>query len=595
MRTSSRLFNKYVLFLVTFSMFFLLSFQGFDVTDWGFHFTNQYQMFEYPLSSIHINPMYILSDAAGGLWLHLLGTPNIFWGVLGGAVLFSLCALVVASILENYFPKREVFFCVLICTIFSTAYFSQYINYFTFPALLTLIFFWIFNKLLSVSGNSREFALYAFILGFLFILIVLSRFTLIAMVLLLPLLALYYRWTERPFDGFVRGVRYAFIGAIISTGLAACILFQIDIQGVYIDIIHQQLLHSATGSEVYTSGHSMSTLFRSYILEYIQTLIGVFIFIGGIFTISWLKQKINQHWIVISLVLATISGLILSLIPQIPVINFILSYGLPRVFIGIVILFIAIFLYFHERSDKNLALLLIVSGVIMIINPLGSNTGIIKSTHAFWLVLPLSILCMNRLGKQTENKFVQTTSALIPTILLLLFILGIFFQGGNVYRDDPNRLNLTTPFQSPQLIGTYSTAERVQVTDELISVIERETEPGDCVLMVNHMPMFYYLTGTRPALGQPWLFLYSEEKIMELEEKRAEAGEIMPKLFVYSKVNTRDRYWPRGDTPLKESDEKKLNYLKNQYITTYQYSHLWENDEFSVYRIPLNDLHPGRS
>jgi hypothetical protein len=145
------------------------------------------------------------------------------------------------------------------------------------------------------------------------------------------------------------------------------------------------------------------------------------------------------------------------------------------------------------------------------------------------------------------------------------------------------------------LTGTYSTAERVQVTDELISTIERETEPGDYVLMVNSIPMFYYLTGTRPALGQPWLFLQSEEKIMDFEGDRAEIGEIKPKLFVYSKVNTRDRYWPRGDTPLKESDEKKLNYLKNQYITTYQYSHLWENDAFSVYRAPLNDSHPDRS
>ncbi len=576
------------------SIFSLFSFQGFDVTDWGFHFTNQYQIFEYPLSSIQINPMYILSDAVGGLWLHLLGTPSVFWGAFGGAILFSACALIVASILENYFPRQEVFFCVLICSIFLTVYASQYINYCTFPAFLVLIFFWFFNKLLSISSDSREFALYAFILGFLFIPIILSRFTLVAAVLLLPLLVLYYWWTGRPFEGLIRSVGYASVGAIISAGLATYTLFYLDIQEIYIDIIYQQLLHSATGTEVYTSGHSMSALFRSYISEYIQTLFGVAVFIGGIFTIGWLKQKIDQRWIALSLVLVTIAGLILSLIPQVPVINFALSYGLPRVFIGIIILFAVVFLYLHDRSDKNLALLLIASGVVMIVNPLGSNCGILKSTHAFWLALPLSLLCMSRLGKQTENKFVQTTSALIPTILLLLLILGIFLQAGHVYRDDPNRLNLVTPFQTPQLMGTHSTAERVQVSDELISVIERETEPGDYVLMVNHIPMFYYLTGTRPALGQSWLFLYSEGTIMELEERRAEAGEIVPKLFVYSKVNTRDMYWPLGDTPLKEEDERKLGYLKDRYITAYQYSHLWENDVFSVYRSPLDDPDLGR-
>ncbi len=590
--TNSRLFNRYVLSVALFFVFFFLSFQGFDVTDLGFNFVNQYQLFQYPLSSIYFNPIFILSDIAGGLWLHLLDAPNVFWGKIGGAVLFSLCAFAAASILENYFPRREVFFYVLICSIFSTAYFSQYINYSTFPAFLTLIFFWIFIRLMSTSGNSRKFATYAFILGFLSILIVLSRFMLIVMVLLLPLLVLYYRWTEQPLKYFFRGARYAIVGAIISTGLAICVLYQLDILGAYINIIHQQMLHSATGERSYVSyasGHPMSTLFRSYISQYIQTLIGVFVFIGGVFTIGWLKEKISQHWITLALVVGTISGLIFGPIMHIRGFDFALSYALPRVFIGIVILFALLFLYHHERSDKNLALLLIVSGFVMIVNPLGSACGILKSIHAFWLALPLAMLCMYRLGRQTENKFVQTTSSLIPTILLLLLIIGIFMQVGNVYRDDPNRLNLTTPFQSPQLYGTHSTPERVQVSDELISVIERETDPGDYVLMANHMPMFYYLTGTRPALGQPWLFLFSEEAIISLEEERARAGEIQPKLFIYSKVNTGDRYWPGGDTPLKETNEAKLDYLKGQYIDTYQYSYLWENDAFAVYRIPLDE------
>jgi hypothetical protein len=591
MKSSSRIFNKYLLSITVFFIYFLLSFQGFDVTDRGFHFTNQYQLFQYPLSSIHINPIYILSDVAGGLWLHLLGTPNVFWGALGGAVLFSLCAFIVASILANYFPNQEVFFYALICIIFATAYYTlQIIDYFTFPALLILIFFWIFNKLLSVSGNSREFAAYAFILGFLSIPIVLSRFTLITMILIPPLLALYYWWTERPFEGIARGARYAFAGVIVSTGVAISILYLLDILGIYVDLTHNQLLGSATGREVYTTGHSMSTLFRTYLSDYVLTLVGVFIFIGGIFAIERLQQKISLRWLALALVAATASCLTLSLIPQIPVITFIrVTYALPRLVVGIVIFFMVVFLYYHERSDKNLALLLIISGAVMIVNPLGSDDGILKSTYAFWLILPLSLLCINRLGRQTKNTFLQTISALIPTILVMLLIIGVFFHGVNVYRDVPNRLDMTTPFQSSQLSGTYSTAERVQVTDELICVIERETEPGDYVLMVNDIPMFYYLTGTRPALGQPWLFLYPEESIIDLEEERAKTNKIMPKLFVYSKVNTEDRYWPLDSTPHSEQDENKLSYLKDRYIHTYRYSLLWENDAFSVYWPPLND------
>lgn len=100
------------------------------------------------------------------------------------------------------------------------------------------------------------------------------------------------------------------------------------------------------------------------------------------------------------------------------------------------------------------------------------------------------------------------------------------------------------------------------------------------------MPMFYYLTETRPALGQPWIDLYSTEQIISLEEERAEKDEIKPVLFIYSKVNTLYQYWPDNEIPLNERYKNHLNYLKYRYIQDYHYSFLWENDAFVVYHSP---------
>jgi len=588
----NNIMNKYVLFAIIFIICTLLSLQGFDITDKGEQFTNQYQLLKYPLHSVHFNPMFILSDAAGGFWLHLFGTPNYFWGMIGGAVLFSLCAFVVASILETYFPKREVFISVLISSLFLTSFCSSYINRYTFAALLTLIFLWAFHKFLSEPHDSKNFCIYAFILGFLFIPIILSRFTLVMLIVVVPLIAAYCWWTTKwpwPLHGLMKGLFFVIMGVALATGVALYVFSSLEILDVYIDIIKTQLTSSFVGEvdKSFTSTHSMSNLVFLYVYQYIHTIIALFIFIGGVLIVGRIEEKNNRQWIFPILIFFAVFVIALGIaLPQTSYYNFLLSYGIPKLFIGIIILFTLLILYFKDATHVNLALLVLVACTLMIINPFGSNTGIIKSTQAFWLILPLSLLSIQHLGKKVDNKFIKTLSSLVPTILIIMLIFAIFFHATNVYRDDPNRLNLVTPFNSPELKGTYSNSERVRVTDELIGVIKRETEPGDYVLMVNSMPMFYYLTETRPALLNPWVLQYTKERIVALEEERVEKEMHEVVLFIYSKVNTRDIYWPRSTKAINDADEEKLNYLKGQYIDTYQYSLIWENDAFAVYRIP---------
>ena len=67
-------FNKYFLFLLFFIFHFVLIFQGFDVTDYGDTFTQQYLLLEHPLSIDQYNAMFFLSDFVGG---HL--TPSNRW------------------------------------------------------------------------------------------------------------------------------------------------------------------------------------------------------------------------------------------------------------------------------------------------------------------------------------------------------------------------------------------------------------------------------------------------------------------------------------------------------------------------------------
>lgn len=573
-----------MLFVILLLFFFITSLQGFDVTDFGYHVTNQYLVLQYPLSTVHINPMYILSDFAGGVWLHGINVPNVMWGKLGGSILLSFCALIAYSILENYFPKRDVFTCVLVCALFLTLYPLILIDYYTFPALLTLIFLWLFNKLLLTSKDSVEFGMYAFLQGFLFIAIILARFPLILLAISLPLTGVYYWITKRPFDGLISGLKFAVFGCITGALVFLLIFYELHILTEYTSLLSSQLFQSASGSiSTYGTTDTSTELIRSYVYEYFQVFIGTLLFVGGIFFLK--RVPVHQKWIKTSLVFVAI--LFLMVTAYLSLFSFI-ALHLLIVFIGLVLLFAALFFYVDKGGSRNLSLLLLVSAWLMIINPVGSNTGIYKSSYAFWLVLPLSLLCIKNLGERTKNTFITYLSPFIPVLLMLMVLSALFFHGVNVYRDDPNRLHLIHPFQSDSLTGTYSTRDRVQVTDDLLSVIRNETVPGDYLLLENNIPMFYYLTKTRPALKSPWLSYTSKELLITLEEERERNGEIQPELFIYSKINTRNRYWPALVTPGREKEIENLNYLKERFIGKLNYTHMWENEAFAVYKKPDN-------
>ena len=577
-------FNKYFLFLLFFIFHFVLIFQGFDVTDYGYHFTNQYLLLDYPFSIGDTNAMVILSDFVGGIWLHLIGGPSLFWAKLGGVLLYSLCIFVVFSILENYFPKRDVFICVLISSLFTTMIGSTYIHYFSFPAFLLIIFLWVFNKILLSPRDSREFKVYSVLLGTLFPLICLSRIPLVLSIIVIPLIILYYVFTKRPLLGVIEAIKYAAFGFLVSIGLLAVIFYQLNILPDYINGIVSALSQSASGDvQTFNPTHTFSALVAGYIGDIFIISLAVILFFVGIYVLRNLNRVIAQRWINCLLVLLLITVLAITFYTS--RISFV-AINLSNAFIGLILIFMGIYFYVDRGENKNLTLLLLASAGLMLINPIGSNCGMLKSLYGFWVALPLALFCMRSIENRVNNHTIKYLSSFIPTLLILMFVSAIFFHGVYIYRDDPNRLHLTHHFQSPQLSGIYSTEDRVMVTDELISVIEEYSSPGDYLLLVNGIPMFHYLTETRPALGEPWICLLSKERIIELEEQREEDGEIQPVLFIYSKVNTRDPYWPHSTIPISVSDQEKLDYFKMRYIEQLNYSHIWENEAFAVYIFP---------
>ncbi|WAI01187.1 hypothetical protein [Methanogenium organophilum] len=585
MRSIEKILDIYLLFGILFIIYVLLNIQGFDVTDFGYHFTNQYSLQNYPIDTIYFSPLYLLSDIAGGLWLSLIGFPSVLWAKIGGALLYATCACIVYSILVKYFDKIMVFCVVLISTLFLTMGNSCYIHYFTFPAFLILGELWIFNVLLLSNPESNKYKIFGFLLGFLLIPIILSRITLV-LILLIPIaFSIFLILKKENLDEYKRLVFYAIIGVFSSLIIFTCVYVYLGIFTSSMVNILSIFSESASGNVTnFSESHTMASLIYSYLIDYNTILIRTGIIVFGLFFISYIKEKTGNLFASILLLFIPLTGILFIFISDNPFDFF--STNILKVTIGLILLLTTLFFFVDKGKNRNLSLLLIAGAIIMIISPIGSDTGVVKSLYGFWFILPLSLLCAYQIRTSIKYPRISSILSMTPVILIALLIVAIFFQSVNIYRDDPNRMNLNEGFSHPSLFGIYSTDKRVKVVDELLIAIEDNSQNGDELLMVNAIPMFYYLTETKPALGNPWLFLEPIEMI-KLEQKKLENERRYPKLLVISKVNTLYRYWPE-DSPITVQNPyvEKTQYIKSTYINDLNYSLLWENEAFEIYNLP---------
>ena len=263
---------------------------------------------------------------------------------------------------------------------------------------------------------------------------------------------------------------------------------------------------------------------------------------------------------------------------------------------GLIILFNVIFLNTIRKRIKeqgdNLSIMLLASSFIMIINHMGSSDGTGYSLWAMWICLPLIFLLMVELSTKSQHTnniviHLKSVLSLWKVILILILISSIYLQFYSIYRDQP-RSQLNTEFSFPALNNIYSSSDRVRVVDEVLFEVSRLTDKDDEILFVNSIPMFYYLTETKPIFGRVWLLQNTIDKIDKGFQDMIDQGK-RPKLFVYSKINTRPRTWPNNEgitgnlSIAAIKDIPKLDFLKDKFINDLNYTLIFENDAFVIY------------
>lgn len=573
----NKLYSIPFIFLLSFLFQLVFIFQGCDVTDTGFHLTHQVASFLEKVDQCEISPMIFLTDFCGGAWLSLPGRPSLLWARLGGILLYSLNTAIIFSILSSYFELEKAFLVTFISSLFTTMRLGiDIIDYYTFPAFLLTVQIWLFHKLLISSKESHR-KTYGFFIGFITATIILSKWPLFFVMITPVLMTAYYMLTQKNLTKPLRIIMQSSVGFICSI-----IIFKIVYQKLgLLDIFPFSYAPWNTILKYLGTGHhNANLLFNAYVTDYVKVIRYSFFVFIGLHILSVLGDRIHHSYAKLSVIVLPI--LFVCFIATYKQDVDTTAYNIIFSTVGVLTIFAIMFISLDKGENIRLDLLLIAGVVQMFITPLGSATGLMKSFYGMWLVLPLSLLCMEKIKDRLTILKINSMASHMNSILVVLFVLSLFFHFTNIYRDNQNRFLLNEPFSHRSLAGIYSSEHRVKAIDEVLMAIERYTDKNDYVLMANNLPMFYYLTGTKPALCNPWILLDNLEEIKRKEYDSLEKWH-HPKLFVYAKVNTRDANWPYRDTAYLPSDKQKIDYLLNEYAGRLQYKPLWHNDVFIIY------------
>src|SRR5665647_91453 len=84
----------------------LLTFQGLDLADTGFHLTAFRFIFEDPYS-VQYSMMFWLSDVCGALWMRIWAAGGLYWFKLGWVITISITFMLYLKLLIPGLGKRN--------------------------------------------------------------------------------------------------------------------------------------------------------------------------------------------------------------------------------------------------------------------------------------------------------------------------------------------------------------------------------------------------------------------------------------------------------------------------------------------------------
>jgi hypothetical protein len=567
-------------------------FQGLDFADEGMHATFYRWIFDDP-RSVQYCFMYWFSGIIGGAWVKLFPSFGLLGIRFAGVLTTTFTIILAFNLLKRYLNPVPLMWGLFLALALNSN-FPYGLYYDNLSALFFIITLW-----LLFYGLLKNKFINFFLSG---IFVALSIFTRIPNLLEvgLILLILYYGFVIK--NNFKLQVKQIFLflaGIIFCSGV---IIFLMKASGQYDLFVGNMKLVAKMGASPENT-HGVKALIKCFLHQYPSTL-GVAI-LGVIFILlfhaatTFLSARFNFK----------------------PSLKKIISFAAILVFCffslrfatkghdlwKFLVLFLAglIFIFgsmmiSRKEESKEIKLLMLMGILMLLILPQGSDGGIFSlGRYCFWIPLPVIfhyLYGMNafdsKIAIANNDKPVLYSLSIekkqvrhyIRWMLMLSLIICFSYAYFYPFFDRGNRINMTFKVDNKYLRGIYTEKERASSVNEMLIEANKYVNKNDYVLAYDCMPMFHYLTDTKPFMKNPWPWLYDSDIFeRELNTSYQEIGKLP--VIVQQKVNTINSNWPQNikiENYFDYKNNSKRNGQLSEFMVKHNYRIVWENDAFRI-------------
>jgi hypothetical protein len=583
--------NDKVFFVLVISIQVLFIFQGLDFADSGFDAEFYTRIFRDP-SSVQYNFMFWFTGVIGGAWLKLLPGMGLLGLRFAGVLFTTITFWITYDLLKRYLHTGPLRLSLLLIILFLSTSIKE-LNYDDVSAL-----FFMCAAALLFSGLTKSKPVYIFLAGSFIALNSFSRIPNISGLLLVSAIWFSGYLNQNNNKQILTG-SLTFITGFVIASLGMIILMR----SLHHDVIFFNSLRLVRqmGADSQNS-HGIYSLLKASVVYYGEALSVSIVVLVALWSSSaaWKRLKtdlpsaIPYLKFVKYLVLAVLTAIIIYRAKRDPDfwLYLFLFYAGTSLIVG--------FLIITGRQPTNLRLLTAIGCIMLLVLPIGSDYVLLTvGKYSIWIIIPITVDYLLNIQALSSKVILSENSQHIyeqvidrqqitglreaSLYLTLIFVLAVSYY--YPYFDRSGRFQLRFTINNSHVHGIYTTERRAHIINELLAASTRFVKPEDYVLAFESLPMYYFLTDTRPFMHNSWLRLYDDQVFKDELYKSLGETHICP-VIIMQKRSTLGNNWPENyaeDFKFKAGQwEVMQDFIKNN-----QYNKAWQNDFFEIY-MPAN-------
>lgn len=508
--------------------FLLISLQGLDYADEGFSLTFYQNFYTHP-ADVEYLFLYYLTGLIGGVWEILFGG----LGTYGYRILYALTSggivLTTFAILRPYFKVSTIFIGTMACILWP----GLCLYYFNHDCLTILLFLLtIYAMTRGIQGHKYAW----WIMGFVLIINGLTRLPNMALCILI-LIPLVEAGESGNYYKAGQNILRIVGGMIIGSSIMLLVMCLLQHFGLWLSAVSSLFVMSSDSSDTHSIGNLIASYAYTYKAIFTSTLYGVLICLIYIIATEHIKIKGREL-----IMIVICSALLYSLLVR----NIYAMWG--------AVTSASLIYAFINRHNSTYLILALSALAALFIIPLGGDSYGNICNSCLWLGMPMLIDLIRRPIKCNINiddhrdyhyriAIDNTSSRPIHIIAGVAFLLFVTTHSV-CYFDNGSRLLKTHRPQIATSATTFTSYERAQLTDHIVSVTLAHRMPGNYLLVFDNAPMLHYLTGMQPYLGSPWSTFWGTEmfrqKLFDAEHSSRQLPLIVIPHFYYEDLSKTD-------------------------------------------------------